>query len=63
MIRPKNETKVFFLSITKNSETLIKHTHRKAEEKLKILMTKPGEIFLFNPTIQIKGDLIIGLIG
>ena len=34
MIRPKNETENLLLSITKNCETLIKQTHRKAEETL-----------------------------
>ena len=31
MIRHKNETEDFFLSITKNCEMLIEQTHRKAE--------------------------------
>ena len=34
MIRPKNQTEGLLLSLTKNCETLIKQTHRKAEETL-----------------------------
>ena len=32
MIRPKTQTEDLLLSITKNCETLIDQTHRKAEE-------------------------------
>ena len=38
MIRPKNETKELLLSVAKNCETLIKETHRKAEETLEFKM-------------------------
>ena len=34
MIRPKNDTEHFLLSISKNCETFIEQTHRKAEETL-----------------------------
>ena len=51
MIRPKNETEDLLLSITKNSETLIKQTHRKAEETLEFKMIRPRETFHFNPSI------------
>ena len=34
MIRPKNDTEDLLLSITKNCETLIEKTHRKAAETL-----------------------------
>ena len=34
MIRPKNKTEVFLLSITKNWETNIKRTHTKPQETL-----------------------------
>ena len=61
MIRPKNETQNLLLSITKNSETLIKQTHRKAEETLEFIMIKLRETFHFEPPIQIKGDWMIGL--
>ena len=61
MIRPKNETEDLLLSITKNCETLIKQTHRKAEETLEFKMIKPRETFHFKPSIQIKGDWMIGL--
>ena len=36
MIQPKNETEDLLHSITKNSETLIEITNRKAEETLDI---------------------------
>ena len=61
MIRPKNETKNLLLSSTKNCETLIKQTHRKAEETLEFKMIKPRETFHFKPPIQVKGDWMIGL--
>ena len=61
MIRPKNETEELLLSITKNCETLIEQTHRKAEETLEFKMIKPRETFHFKPLIQIKGDWMIGL--
>ena len=54
MIIPKNQTEDLLLSITKNCETLIKQTHRKAEETLEFKMTKPRQTFHFNPTIQTK---------
>ena len=40
IIRPKNETENLLLSITKNCETLIQHTHRKSEETLEFKMNK-----------------------
>ena len=61
MIRPKNETEDLLLSITKNCETLIEQTHRKAEETLEFKMIKPRETFHFRPPIQVKGDWMIGL--
>ena len=63
MIRPKNETEDLLLSITKNCETLIEQTHRKAEETLEFKMNKSRETFHFKPPIQIKGDWMIGLTG
>ena len=41
MIQPKNQTEDLLLSITKNCQTLIKQTHRKAEETLEFKMIKP----------------------
>ena len=61
MIRPKNQTEDLLLSITKNCETLIEQTHTKPQETLEFKMTKPREIFHFKPSIQIKGDWMIGL--
>ena len=62
MVRPKNETENLLLSITKNCETLIEQSHRKAEETLEFKMNKPRETFHFKPPIQIKGDWMIGLV-
>ena len=61
MIKPKTQTEDLLLSITKNCETLIEQTHRKAEETLEFKMIKPRETFHFKPPIQIKGDWMIGL--
>ena len=58
MIQTKNETENLLLSITKICETLIKQTHRKAEETLEFKMIKPRETFHFKPPIQVKGDWI-----
>ena len=62
MIRPENQTEDLLLSITKNCETLIDQTHRKAEETLEFKMIKPRETFHFTPPIQVKGDWMIGLV-
>ena len=62
MIRPKNETEELLLSITKNCETLIEQTHRKAEETLELKMIKPRETFHFRTPIQVKGDWMLGLV-
>ena len=61
IIRPKNETEDFLLSITRNCETLIEQTHRKAEETLEFKLTKPRKTFHFHPPISIKGSWMIGL--
>ena len=61
MIRPKNEREDLLLSITKNCETLIEQTHRKAEETLEFKMNKSRETFHFSQPIQIQGDWMIGL--
>ena len=62
MIRPKNETEDLLLSITKNCETLIEQTHRKAEETLEFKMNKSRETFHFTPPIQVTGDWMLGLV-
>ena len=62
MIRPKTQTEDLLLSITKNCETLIEQTHRKAEETLEFKMIKTRETFHFKPPIQVKGDWMIGLV-
>ena len=61
MIRPKNETQGLLVSITKNCETLIDQTHRKAEETLEFKMINPRETFHFKPPIQTKGDWMVGI--
>ena len=48
MIRPKNTTEDFLLSITKKCEKLIEQTHRTAEETLDFKLTKPRESFISN---------------
>ena len=61
MIRPKNETEDFLLSITKNCPTLIEQTHRKAEETLEFKINKSKETFHFKPPITIEGSWMICL--
>ena len=61
MTQPENETQDFLLSISQNCETLIEQTHRNAEETLEFKLTKPREIFHFNPPILIEGSWVIGL--
>ena len=61
VIRAKNETEDLLLSITKNCETLIKQTHRKAEETLENKLNKSRETLDFNPPIQIRVDWMIGV--
>ena len=61
MIQPRNKTEDLLLSTTKNCETLIKQTHRKPEETLKIKLTKPRETFHFNPPVEVKEDWMLGL--
>ena len=59
-IRHKNKREDLIRSKTKNCETLIKQTYRKAEGKLEFKKTKPTEKFHFNPPITIKGDWMLG---
>ena len=61
MIQRKNETECLLPSITKNSETLINHTHIKAEETLEFKMIKPRKTVHFNPALEVKEDWMIGL--
>ena len=61
MIRPKNETEEFLLSITKNCEKFIEQTHRKPEETLEVKMNKSRETFHFKPPIHVKEDWMLGL--
>ena len=61
MMQPKTKVKDFLLSITKNCETLIEQTHRKAEETLEFKMLKYRETIHFFPHISIKGVWMLGL--
>ena len=61
MIRPKNETENLSLSLTKICETLIKQTHRKAEETLEFKINKSKETFHFTPPLSIDGFWMLGL--
>ena len=61
MIRPKNDTEDLILSKTKNCETLINQTHTKTEETFEFKITKSRETFHFKPSVQIKGDWMLGL--
>ena len=61
MVRPKIETEDSLLSITKNCETPIKQTHRKAEETLEFKLSQSRQTTHFSPPISIKGSWMIGL--
>ena len=61
MIRPRNRTEDLLLSITKNCETLIKQTHKKAEETMEFKMIKPRKTIHCNPPVQVKEDWMFGL--
>ena len=63
MIKPKNEAEDLLLSITKNCETLIEQTHRKAEETLEFKMDKSRETFHFKPSIQVKENWMLRLVN
>ena len=61
MVEPKNETENFLFSVSKNCETLIKKTHRKAEGTLEFKVTKPRETFSFNQPFSNEGSWMVGL--
>ena len=61
MIRLENETEGLLLSLTKNCETLIKQTHREAEETLEFKITRPRQTFSFKPPISIEGSCLLVL--
>ena len=54
MILAENETENLLLSITKNCETLIEQTHRKAEETLEFKMIKSREHFILIQQFKLK---------
>ena len=47
MFRPKDETKVLLLSVTKTCETLIKQSNTKPQETFEFKLTKQKELFSF----------------
>ena len=57
----KNETEDLLLSKTKNCETLIEQTQRKAEKTRQFKMIRSKETYLFTPPIHIKRDWMVGL--
>ena len=61
MIKPKNETEDFLLSITEICELLIKQIHRKAEETLEFKLSRSRHLFPFNPPISVEGSWMVGL--
>ena len=56
LIRPKNETEDLLFSKTKNCETPIKQTHRKAIETLEFSIHQPKQTFHSNPLKPIEGS-------
>ena len=61
MSRTKIGPEDSFLSITKNSETLIKQTHTKPQKTSEYKLNKPRETISFNPPISIGGFWFIAL--
>ena len=61
MIRPKNGTEDSLLSITKNCQTLIVQTHRKAGEALELKKIQAKQPFHFKPPIPIDGSWMLAL--
>ena len=61
LIRLKKKTEDLLLSKTKNCETLIEQTPRKAEEKFDFKLDKSRKICRFNPPVEVKEDWMIGL--
>ena len=59
MIQPKSETEDLLLSITKNYETLIDQTHRKAEETLEFKMIQRNISFQTTNSNQRRLDVRI----
>ena len=61
LIQPENKTEDLLLSLTKNCETLIKQTHRRAEETLENKFTKLRKTFHLNPPILVEGSWMTGV--
>ena len=61
MIQPRIETEDLLLSVTKNCETVIKHTHEKPQKTFEYKLTQPRETFFFKPPISVEGSWMIRL--
>ena len=61
MIRPRNETEDFLLSITKNCEKFIKQKFTKPQETIEFKLTKQRETFSFKPSNSIEWSWMSGL--
>ena len=61
MIRPRNETEDFLLSIDKSCEMFFKRNHTKPQETLESKLTQPRQTLSFTPPISIEGSWMIGL--
>ena len=62
MIQPENITEDSLVSLTKNCETLLQQTHRKAEGNLEFKLNHSRATFHFNPLFSIEGSWMIGLL-
>ena len=61
MFRPKSQTELLILSITKNVETLIKQTDAKPQETLELKLARPKEPFSLKPPHEIEECWMIGI--
>ena len=61
MTRPKSETEDLLFLITKICETIIKQTHRKAEETMEFELNKPRKRFSFEPQTPLDWSWMIVL--
>ena len=61
LMRPKKEKECFLLTIPRNCETVVKQTHKKAEETLEFKIAQPRGKFHFNPPISMEGSWVTGI--
>ena len=62
MIQSKKKTEDLLLSITKNCQTFIEQTHKKAEETLEIKLIKSKQTFDSNQPVEGKDNWMIGFL-